>query len=150
MAVYNACVVSTLLYGSETWTTYASQERRLNSFHMRSLRRILCITWQARVTKFNAEVVSRAGLSSLHTLLRQRRLRWLGHVSRMKDGRIPKDLLYGEKAKGDRTTGRQKLRFKDVCKRDMKSLDIDTESWETVAADRSRWRRILMPVHHNL
>ena len=31
MAVYNACVVSTLLYGSMTWTTYASQERRLNS-----------------------------------------------------------------------------------------------------------------------
>jgi len=44
MAVYNACVVSTLLYGSETWTTYASQERRLNSFHMRCLRRILGIS----------------------------------------------------------------------------------------------------------
>ena len=67
MAVYNACVVSTLLYGSETWTTYASQERRLNSFHMRSLRRILSISWQDRVT--NAEVLSRAGLPSLHTLL---------------------------------------------------------------------------------
>ena len=25
MAVYNACVISTLLYGSETWTTYARQ-----------------------------------------------------------------------------------------------------------------------------
>ena len=44
IAVYNACVVSTLLYGSETWTTYARQERRLNSFHMRCLRRILGIS----------------------------------------------------------------------------------------------------------
>ena len=25
--VYNACVVSTLMYGSETWTTYARQEK---------------------------------------------------------------------------------------------------------------------------
>ena len=41
MAVYNACVISTLLYGSETWTMYAGQERRLNSFHLRSIRRIL-------------------------------------------------------------------------------------------------------------
>uniref|UniRef100_K7EX07 Reverse transcriptase domain-containing protein n=1 Tax=Pelodiscus sinensis TaxID=13735 RepID=K7EX07_PELSI len=41
MAVYNACVISTLLYGSETWTTYARQERRLNAFHLRGLRRIL-------------------------------------------------------------------------------------------------------------
>lgn len=26
MAVYNACIVSTLLYGSKTWTTYTNQE----------------------------------------------------------------------------------------------------------------------------
>ena len=37
MAVYNACILSTLLYGSETWTTYAHQEKRLNTFHLRSL-----------------------------------------------------------------------------------------------------------------
>ena len=49
MAVYNACVISTLLYGSETWTTYAGQERRLNTFHLRSIRRILVISWQDKV-----------------------------------------------------------------------------------------------------
>ena len=73
MAVYNACVISTLLYGSETWTTYAGQERRLNTFHLRSIRRILGISWQDKVT--NADVLSRAGLPSMYTLLRQRRLR---------------------------------------------------------------------------
>ena len=30
MCVYQACVLSTLLYGSESWTTYARQEWRLN------------------------------------------------------------------------------------------------------------------------
>ena len=45
MAVYNACVTSTLLYGSETWTTYAGQERRLNTFHQRSIHHILGISW---------------------------------------------------------------------------------------------------------
>lgn len=91
MAVYNACVISTLLYGGETWTTYARQERRLNTFHMRSLRRILGISWQDKVP--NTEVLSRAGLPSMFTLLRQRRLRWLGYVNRMPDGRIPKDCM---------------------------------------------------------
>ena len=91
MAVYNACVISTLLYGSETWTMYAGQERRLNSFHLRSIRRILVISWQDKVP--NADVLSRAGLPTMYTLLRQRRLRWLCHVRRMEDGRIPKDIL---------------------------------------------------------
>ena len=43
--IYQACVLSTLLYGSESWTTYMCQERRLNTFHMRCLKRILGITW---------------------------------------------------------------------------------------------------------
>ena len=141
MAVYNACVTSTLLYGSETWTTYAGQERRLITFHLRSIRRILGISWQDKVT--NADVLSRAGLPTMYTLLRQRRLRWLGHVRRMEDGRIPKDILYGELALGRRTTDRPHLRYKDVCARDMKAVGIDTMSWEGLAADRTGWRSAL-------
>ena len=49
MVVYNACVVSILMYGSETWTTYARQEKRLNSYHLRSIRCILGISWQDSV-----------------------------------------------------------------------------------------------------
>ena len=64
----------------------------------------------------------------MFTLLRQRRLCWPGHVYPMGDGRIPKDILYGELASGRRTKGRPQLRYKDVCKRDMKALDINTES----------------------
>ena len=65
-------------------------------------------SWQDKVT--NADVLSRAGLQTMYTLLRQRRLRWLVHVRRMEDGRIPKYILYGELALGRRTTGRPHLR----------------------------------------
>lgn len=37
MAVYNACVISTLLYESEMWTTYAKQEWRLNASMSRAM-----------------------------------------------------------------------------------------------------------------
>ena len=141
MAVYNSCIINTLLYGSEAWTTYAKQEQRLNSLHMRYLRRILNIKWSNKVP--NTEVLARAGLPSMYTLLRQRRLRWLGHVNRMEGGRIPKDVLYGELVSGTRLVGWPKLCYKDICKRDMKALDINTEIWESMLADHSRWRGML-------
>ena len=94
--------------GSETWNTYAGQESMSNTFHMRSIRRILGIYWLDKVT--NADVLSRAGLPWMYTLLRQRRLRWLGQVRRMEDGRFPKDIIYGELASGRRTIGRPSLR----------------------------------------
>ncbi|XP_076043618.1 uncharacterized protein LOC143026733 [Oratosquilla oratoria] len=125
-AVHNACVLSTLLYGSETWTTHACQEKRLNSFHLRSLRRILGISWQDKMT--NTDVLSRVGLPTMYTLLRQRRLRRLGHVCRMEYGQIPKDTLHGELATRQRGLGRPQLRYKDVCKRDMNALNINTNS----------------------
>ena len=114
MRIYQACVLSTLLYGSESWTLYSRQEHRLNAFHLRCLRRLLGITWQDRVT--NIDVLAKAGMPSMYAMLSQRRLRWLGHVSRMDDGRIPKDTLYGELATGTRPTGRPALRHKDLLK----------------------------------
>ena len=88
-------------------------------------------------------VLERAGIPSMNTLLKQRRMRWLGHVVSMDDGRIPKDLLYGELAQGKRPTSRPQLRYKDVCKRDLKAMDIDLNTWEAVASDRTAWRQTL-------
>ena len=140
IAVYNACVLSTLLYGSETWTAFARQERRLNSFHLHCLRRILGISWQDRAPSKN--VLERAGTPSMFAMLFQRRLRWLGHVRRTEDGRLPKDVLYEELTSGSRPVGPM-LSYKDVCKRDMKSAKINPDSWEAAAADRSNWRHMV-------
>ena len=88
-------------------------EKKLNSFHLRCLRSLFEISWMDKVS--NEEVLQSASLSTVSALIKQRRLRWLGHVRRMDDGRIPKDLLYGEIAEAKRPVGHPKLRFKDVC-----------------------------------
>ena len=117
MRVYQACMLSTLLYDSESWTLCARQERRLNTFHLHSIRRIPRITWQDRVP--NNDVLAQVGIPSVFALLSLGRLCWLGHVSCMQDARIPKDMLFGELV----TTGLQTWRkacpslYKDVCKR---------------------------------
>ena len=58
----------------------------------------------------------------------------------MEGSRIPKDLLYGDLATGCHLIGRSALRFKDVCKGDLKLTGIGTESWEAHALDRDGWR----------
>ena len=81
LKVYQACVFSTLLYSAENWTTYVTQEARLESFHLRNLGRILDIQWQDKVT--NTEILERSKFPSWHMFLCQRRLRWLCHVHRV-------------------------------------------------------------------
>lgn len=49
IAVYRACIVSTLLYSSESWATYAGEKKRLHTFRMRCFRRILSILWTDEV-----------------------------------------------------------------------------------------------------
>ena len=104
---------------------------------MHCLRCILHITWLEKVT--NDSVLERAGVPSMYTLLKQRRMPWLGHVVGMNDGRIPKDLLYGYLAQGKHLTGRPHLRYKDFCKRDLKAMDVKLTTWEAVASDQAAW-----------
>ena len=74
-------------------------------------------------------------------MLRGNRLRWLGHVSRMKDDRIPKQLLFGELARGTRDRGCPRKRWKDCAKDDLKSFNIDYNSWYCETQDRARWQQ---------
>ena len=120
--VYRTCVLSTPLYGTESWTLLVWQERKLNIFHVRCLCRMLSITWQEKVSD-NIVLVQAARLS---------------------DGRIPERSLSLRISSGKAPNCRpQWLRCKDVCKRDLKLLSIDINKWETVDSERSAWRQAL-------
>jgi hypothetical protein len=49
LRIYNSCIVSTLLYGSETWTLLAADTLRLQDFYMSCQRRILGVKWQDKI-----------------------------------------------------------------------------------------------------
>jgi len=134
LQVYKAVVITTLLYACETWTVYARHAKKLNHFHMTCLRRLLNIKWQDKIP--DTEVLSRADLPSIYTILQRSQVRWAGH---MPDARLPKQLLYGELSSGKRSIGGQRKRFKDSLNVSMKKLGICTDSWESLAQDRSSW-----------
>jgi len=65
------------------------------------LRQILRISWMSYVS--NDVIRERCQQPSMEALIRQKRLRWLGHVQRMDiDVRLPKQLLWGRLSKGTR------------------------------------------------
>ena len=58
----------------------------------------------------------------------------------MNNDRIPIDLFNCELEEEDRDRWVHLLWYKDVRERDLKALDIDVSSWETIAADRVAWK----------
>ena len=58
------------------------------------------------------QVLKRAGMQSVHTLLKLVQLKWTGHVTRMPEERLPKKILYGELEMDKRSHGGQKKRYR--------------------------------------
>ena len=125
ISVYCAVVLPTLLYGCEAWTPYRRHIRRLDQFHMRSLRRIANIKWQ------DTEVLQRCAQNGIEHHIKRAQLRWSGHLVRMADDRIPKAVFYGELDAGKRTRGGQRKRYKDVLKATLKSCGVPHNTWES-------------------
>ena len=140
LKIYRAVVLSSLLYGCETWTLYRRHIKQLEQFHNRSLRMIMNIRWQDRVT--NQEVLDRADSTSIESLLLKAQMRWTGHVVRMDGSRIPRQVMYGELKEGSRKQGRPKLRYKDALKSNLKWSGIQPRQLEACASDRSGWRSL--------
>ena len=69
-----------------------------------------------------------------------RRLGLSGHVGRMDNPRISKQILYGELSEGTRNVGRPKLRFNDQRKTPMMEFSVKVANWDMVDQDRVGWR----------
>ncbi len=140
VAVYKACVLPCLLYGSETWPVLDRHVERLNVFHMNCLRRICRLSRRQRVT--NVSVLEMCGCQNIDMMLHIRRLRWLGHVARMGEHRVPKRLLFSH-VSGRRSRGRPRKRWTDVVKGDLKRKG-HTNNWYRSCQDRVFWRSVLL------
>ena len=125
-AVYRAVVLAVLLYGAETWTMKAVHTRCLNSFHNHCIRTILGVTryqqWNERLTSHSLS--HRFGLQhSISDIILEQRLRWLGHVGRVDEERLPNRLLFGE-LNMKRPCHGAKKRWRDVVKVDLQAIGV--------------------------
>ena len=138
IAVYKAAVLSSLLYGSEAWTLPRRLIRKLEKFHLSSLRKIAGIRWYHKVPNF--QVLEKCKVMSINSMLDQNKLRWVGHVTRMDDFRIPKRMLYGRLARGSSHRGNH-LTYINSVRKTLKACDLYDLPLEAKTCNRNDWRR---------
>jgi len=94
--IYKACVLPKLLYGLETFWLRGGEQKRLNGFHARCLRRVLGVPHPQVSHVSNAEVLQRAQEKPLfHTLL-ERQMLLYGRLVRMPGGSMQRDAALAE------------------------------------------------------
>ena len=74
------------------------------------------------------------------TVIRIRRLEWLGHVIRINETRSIKKIFEG-KLERRRGRGRPRLRWTDDVEDDLRKLGV--KRWRTKALDREEWASII-------
>jgi hypothetical protein len=140
LRLFSAVVASVLLYNSQCWAVTANDLRLLEGFYFRCLRyltrRIRCPLQSNAVVVDKAsktDVFRVANVPTVAALLRERRLRWLGHLLRA----------------GRQDTARQCLMQEvgscsswwRIVQHDLQAVGIDSiRRDERLAADRVRWR----------
>ena len=96
------------------------------------------ISWEDMI--YNSEVLRRARSLGIEALIIKAQLRWVGHVVRMDDSRLPKMAFFSELSQGSRNQGGPVKRFKDSLKASLRNCGIPILGWEALAADRDAWR----------
>ena len=143
LRIYNASVISILLYGSETWALPKHLAARINGFDSRSLRRIKGIHWSEHVT--NEELRRRTQQPPASSILAQRRVRWYGHVLRLDNNHPTRRILHfqPQEAGWRRPRGAPRTRWLDVVTRDLEICGVAIQQAQALAEDRTEWRRLV-------
>jgi hypothetical protein len=118
------------------------EEHRLRVFENRVLRRIFGPKREedGPCRKLhNDELHNLYSSPNIVMVIKSRRMRWVGHVARMGEGRGVYRTLVGRPER-KRPLGRPWRRCEDNIKLDLREIVIDGANWIQLAQDRVQWR----------
>jgi hypothetical protein len=138
--IYKTVILPVVLYGCETWPLALREEHRLRVFENRVLRRIFGLkreedgSWRKL---HNDELHNLYFSPNIVSVIKSRRLRWVGHA-RMGEGRGVYKVLVG-KPEGKSPLERPRRRWKD----NIREIGLDGANCIRLAQDRVQWRAFL-------
>ena len=149
LCVYEAQVVSTMLYNSNSWSAPKWVFEKLDVTHRRHLRSILNCKWPHAIS--NKSLYERCNSRPLSERVHESRWKMLGHVLRSQEN-SPSMLAFNFSIGGSNIykarRGRHKTNLLSTLKQDLKSRNIKLNSLKdmyelrNIACDRVRWRKL--------
>jgi hypothetical protein len=145
--IHKTVILPVVLYGCETWSLTLREEHRLRVFENRMLRifgpkREEDGSWRKL---HNDELHGLYFSRNIVRVIKSRRMRWVGHVARMGEGRGVYRVLIG-RPEGKRPLGRPRCRWEDNIKIDLREIGIDEANWIRLAQDTVQWRAFVSTV----
>jgi len=136
--IYRTIILPIVLYGCKTWSMTLREEHRLRVFENRVLRRVFGpkrdeVTGECRKLH-NEELSDLYSLLNIVWVVKSRRMRWVGHVARMGEGRGVHRVLVG-KPEGKRPLGRLRVEGRIILRQIFRK-------WEGVVGTGWSWLRI--------
>ena len=113
--VYSSCVQSAMLHASETWLLTKPNLQRLQRNDRAMIRQICNVRPHDIVTTRSNELLVWLGIEDLDLILKERRLRWYGHMERS-NGSVK--TAFDIQVDGKRGPGRPKMTWKQLTERD--------------------------------
>ena len=120
-SVYSSCVQSAMLHASETWRLTKPNLQRLQRNNRAMIRQICNVRPQDIVTTRSNELLVQLGIEDLDLILKERRLRWYGHVERS-NGAVK--TVFDIQVDGKRGPGRPKMTWKQLTERDCREWKL--------------------------
>jgi hypothetical protein len=122
------------------------EERRLRVFENMVLRRVFGPKRDEMIGEWrklhNKELNDLYSLPNIVWVVKSRRMRWAGHVTRMGEDRGVHRVLVG-KPEGKRPLGRPRRRWEDHIMMDLQEVGGCRWDWMELAQDRDRWRALV-------
>lgn len=143
--IYKTVIRPVVLFGSETWVLTKDNITRLEVWERKILRRIFGGVkmegiWRRRT---NAELEELFQEPSIKVMVQRNRLRWLGHMYRMKEGELAKTVFKLE-PEGRNRRGRPRKTWEDCIEEDL--VDFRIRDWRVLVQDRKKWKNRIQAI----
>ena len=138
--IFKCYIESVLLYNSELWTMTKKLNDEIDVFQRNQIRRALNIRWQDKMT--NTELYRLIGLKPVSQIVKERRLRWFGHVNRLPDTTPARIALEEATRKVKKPRGGQKMTWPKMMENELKTANISFDFAKQNAQNRPLWRTL--------